>query len=114
MWKLPMYGCTDPTPCIEFEDEAHAYAMSNGFSGLDPSIASCYYDNRYWVMWKLPMYGCTDPMQVVGEIKAAVAAMPDCFIRLVGFDNIKQVQCASLLVHRPYNAPNCAVNNRQV
>merc|ERR1711881_306656 len=47
------------TPCVEFENGEHAYADGHGWSGLDSSINSGYYDNRYWVMWKLPMYGCT-------------------------------------------------------
>merc|ERR1719218_153944 len=49
------------TPCVEFENGEHAYADGHGWSGLDSSINSGYYDNRYWVMWKLPMYGCTNP-----------------------------------------------------
>ena len=28
---------------------------------------------------------------------------PECFIRVAGFDNIKQVQCSSFLAHRPTN-----------
>merc|ERR1711998_699359 len=89
------------TPCIEFEDEAHAYADTHGWSGLDSSINAGYYDNRYWVMWKLPMFGCTDSSDVLKEIKACATAFPDCFARVVGFDAMKQVQCVSFLVYRP-------------
>ena len=66
------------TPCIEFEDSEHAYADGHGWSGLDSSINSGYYDNRYWVMWKLPMYGCTNPEEVVAEIKMCTKVFPDC------------------------------------
>jgi ribulose-bisphosphate carboxylase small chain len=102
------------TPCVEFEDEAHAYADGHGWSGMDSSINAGYYDNRYWVMWKLPMYGCQNTDEVLAEVKAATKAFPDCYIRVAGFDNIKQVQCASFLVHRPASGAACAVDNRQV
>merc|ERR1711966_281014 len=62
-------------PCIEFEGAGKGYC-----------------DNRYWVMWKLPMYGCTSPDEVLAEVRACTRAFPDCFIRVAGFDNIKQVQ----------------------
>ena len=89
------------TPCLEFEDPAHAYTDGHGNSGLDSSINTNYYDNRYWVMWKLPMYGCNDPSEVLTEVKACVKAFPNCYVRCAGFDNIKQVQCHSFLVYRP-------------
>jgi ribulose-bisphosphate carboxylase small chain len=101
------------TPCIEFEDAEHAYADSHG-PHLDSSINALYYDNRYWVMWKLPMYGCQNTDEVLVEIKAAVKAFPDCYIRVAGFDNIKQVQCASFLVHRPKGGAARDISDRQV
>ena len=90
-------------PCIEFEGAGKAYCDTHGWSGLDSSINAGYYDNRYWVMWKLPMYGCTSPDEVLAEVRACTRAFPDCFIRVAGFDNIKQVQCSSFLAHRPAN-----------
>merc|ERR1712205_174031 len=65
------------TPCLKFEDPAHAYTDGHGNSGLDSSINTNYYDNRYWVMWKLPMYGCNDPSEVLTEVKACVKAFPN-------------------------------------
>ena len=90
-------------PCIEFEGAGKAYCDTHGWSGLDSSVNAGYYDNRYWVMWKLPMYGCTSPDEVLADVRACTRAFPDCFIRVAGFDNIKQVQCSSFLAHRPAN-----------
>lgn len=42
-------------------------------------------------MWKLPMFGCTDPSQVLGEIRACESAFPNAYIRIVAFDNVRQV-----------------------
>ena len=102
------------TPCIEFESADKAYADSHGWTNMDYSVNAGYYDNRYWVMWKLPMYGCTNPEEVLAEIRSCTRAFPECFIRVAGFDNIKQVQCSSFLAHRPSNDRTFApVNGRQ-
>ena len=102
------------TPCLEFEDPEHAYCDGHGWSGLDSSINTNYYDNRYWVMWKLPMYGCNSADEVLAEVKACVKAFPDCYVRCAGFDNIKQVQCHSFLVYRPKSGAAREIADRQV
>ena len=102
------------TPCIEFEDSAHAYTDGHGWANMDTSINAGYYDNRYWVMWKLPMYGCQNPDEVIAEINTCIKCFPDCYVRVAGFDNIKQVQCSAFLAHRPASEAACAVDQRQV
>jgi ribulose-bisphosphate carboxylase small chain len=92
------------TPCIEFAMPENAYTPDHGFSGIESSASAGYYDNRYWTMWKLPMFGCTDPSQVLGEIEACKRAFPGAYVRICGFDNIKQVQTISFLVQRPVPA----------
>uniref|UniRef100_A0A0D6R8I3 Ribulose bisphosphate carboxylase small subunit, chloroplastic n=1 Tax=Araucaria cunninghamii TaxID=56994 RepID=A0A0D6R8I3_ARACU len=91
------------TPCLEFSDADGAYVKSTNvvrFNNMSPG----YYDNRYWSMYKLPMFGCTDPGQVLNEIDNATRAFPDAYIRICGFDSIRQTQCVSFLVHRPPSA----------
>lgn len=60
-----------------------------------------YYDGRYWTMWKLPMFGCTDSSQVLKELEEAKKANPNSFIRIIGFDNVRQVQCISFIAYKP-------------
>ena len=55
-------------------------------------------------MYKLPMFGCTDSSQVLKEIENAKKAFPDAYIRIVAFDNVRQVQVGGFLVHRPASA----------
>jgi len=77
--------------------------------------AQNYYDNRYWTMWKLPMFGCTDASQVLKEVSNATLAFPNAYVRLVAFDNQKQVQCMGFLVQRPKNAAEyCPIEKRSV
>ncbi|KAF2907485.1 hypothetical protein DAI22_12g100701 [Oryza sativa Japonica Group] len=56
-----------------------------------------YYDGRYWTIWKLPMFGCSDNSQVIKELEEAKKAYPDAFIHIVGFDNVRHVQCISFI-----------------
>lgn len=47
------------------------------------------------------MFGCTDGSQVLAEVQNCRRAFPDAYIRMVGFDPIRQVQVAGFLVNRP-------------
>lgn len=77
------------------------------------AVTPGYYDNRYWTMWKLPMFGCTDASSVFQEIQECSDTFPNAYIRLVAFDNIKQVQILCFLVHRPENDSSyCTLDNR--
>jgi ribulose-bisphosphate carboxylase small chain len=60
-----------------------------------------YYDGRYWSMWKLPLFGAKDSSQVLSEINEAQKAYPESFIRVIGFDNVRQVQIVSFIVKKP-------------
>ncbi|KAF4356512.1 hypothetical protein CsatB_002799 [Cannabis sativa] len=81
-------------PCLEFEvGEAFVYREHNRSPG--------YYDGRYWTMWKLPMYGCTDATQVLKEVEEASKEYPDAHVRIIGFDNVRQVQCISFIAYKP-------------
>eukprot|EP00240_Pyramimonas_obovata_P001842 CAMPEP_0118929798 /NCGR_PEP_ID=MMETSP1169-20130426/6693_1 /TAXON_ID=36882 /ORGANISM="Pyramimonas obovata, Strain CCMP722" /LENGTH=453 /DNA_ID=CAMNT_0006872053 /DNA_START=15 /DNA_END=1376 /DNA_ORIENTATION=- len=104
----------DWTPCVEFAVPENALTDNHGTSGIVSSASCGYYDNRYWTMWKLPMFGCTDSNQVLAEISACVRAFPTAYIRVCGFDPIKQVQVTSMLVHRPPSEPAIPVNQRSV
>jgi ribulose-bisphosphate carboxylase small chain len=102
------------TPCLEFSEAELAY-ISSASTGRMGAVTSNYFDNRYWTMWKLPMFGCTDPVQVLREIDNATKAFPNAYIRMCAFDASRQVQVASMLVHRPAAAKEWRpVNQRQV
>ncbi|XP_022770042.1 ribulose bisphosphate carboxylase small chain 3B, chloroplastic-like [Durio zibethinus] len=81
-------------PCVEFETEG-------GFVYRENHRSPGYYDGRYWTMWKLPMYGCTDAAQVLKEVDECKKEYPDAFIRIIGFDNRRQVQCISFIAYKP-------------
>uniref|UniRef100_A0A0E0MLJ3 Ribulose bisphosphate carboxylase small subunit, chloroplastic n=2 Tax=Oryza punctata TaxID=4537 RepID=A0A0E0MLJ3_ORYPU len=83
-------------PCLEFSKVGFVYRENHRSPG--------YYDGRYWTMWKLPMFGCSDATQVLKELEEAKKAYPDAFVRIIGFDNVRQVQCISFIAYKP---PGC-------
>ncbi|XXG83777.1 hypothetical protein AAC387_Pa10g1458 [Persea americana] len=84
-------------PCLEFDKIGFVYRENHRSPG--------YYDGRYWTMWKLPMFGCTDSTQVLKEVEECKKFYPNYFIRIIGFDNKRQVQCISFIAYKPPNAP---------
>ncbi|CAN6444966.1 unnamed protein product [Victoria cruziana] len=80
-------------PCLEFSDVGVVYREH----GSLPT----YYDGRYWTMWKLPMFGCTDAGQVLRELAEVKKEYPNCYVRIIGFDNVRQVQCISFIAYKP-------------
>ncbi|KAJ0507500.1 putative ribulose-bisphosphate carboxylase [Helianthus annuus] len=52
-------------------------------------------------MWKLPMFGCTDSAQVMKELGECKKEYPQAWIRIIGFDNVRQVQCISFIASKP-------------
>ncbi|XP_054786916.1 ribulose bisphosphate carboxylase small subunit, chloroplastic-like [Prosopis cineraria] len=85
-------------PCLEF-------TLGNAFVYRENHKSPGYYDGRYWTMWKLPMFGCTDAIQVVKELDEAVKTNPTSHVRIIGFDNVRQVQCISFIAYRPPPPP---------
>ncbi|KAI3761033.1 hypothetical protein L1987_51438 [Smallanthus sonchifolius] len=81
-------------PCLEFE-------LEHGFVYRENHRSPGYYDGRYWTMWKLPMFGCTDSSQVLKELEECKKEYPISWIRIIGFDNVRQVQCISFIAHKP-------------
>ncbi|MCL8600333.1 ribulose-1,5-bisphosphate carboxylase small subunit [Proteus mirabilis] len=81
-------------PCLEFE-------LEHPFVSRDNNRSPGYYDGRYWVMWKLPMFGCTDSSQVLKEVDECKKTYPTAHIRIIGFDNVRQVQCISFIAYKP-------------
>ncbi len=55
----------------------------------------------FWTMWKLPMFGSVSVQEVLNEIRECRSEYPNSYIRVIGFDNIKQCQTVSFIVHKP-------------
>lgn len=59
---------------------------------------------HYWTLWKLPLFGVADAAVVLAELEQCRAANPTAYIRLNGYDAVRQGQVMSFVVHRPAEA----------
>ncbi|KAM3363213.1 hypothetical protein P3S68_018067 [Capsicum galapagoense] len=75
--------------------------VQHGFVYREHRKSPGYYGGRYWTMWKLPMFGCTDATKVLNEVQEAKKAYPQAWVRIIGFDNIHQVQCINFMAYKP-------------
>jgi len=55
----------------------------------------------YWTMWKLPLFNARSVQEVLTEVQACRSEYNNCYVRVVGFDNIKQCQAVGFIVHKP-------------
>ncbi|MDF5732074.1 MAG: ribulose bisphosphate carboxylase small subunit [Rhizonema sp. PD38] len=55
----------------------------------------------YWTLWKLPLFGAKSTQEVLNEVQSCRSQYGNGYIRVVGFDNIKQCQILSFIVHKP-------------
>jgi ribulose-bisphosphate carboxylase small chain len=58
-------------------------------------------NDHYWTMWKLPLFGTEDPAVVLAELEACRQANPGAYIKVNGYDRVRQGQVASFVAARP-------------
>ena len=57
--------------------------------------------DHYWTMWKLPLFGVDDPAVVLAELDACGAANPAAYIKINGYDPVRQGQVVSFVASQP-------------
>ncbi|MBK8337130.1 MAG: ribulose bisphosphate carboxylase small subunit [Sterolibacteriaceae bacterium] len=71
--------------------------------GWNPAVEHTEPQNafdHFWYMWKLPLFGESDVTRILAEAEACHKANPDHHVRLIGYDNFKQSQGASMVIYR--------------
>jgi ribulose-bisphosphate carboxylase small chain len=58
-------------------------------------------EQHYWTLWKLPLFKARSVQEVMTEVDACRSDYRSCYIRVVGFDNVKQCQVLSFIIHKP-------------
>lgn len=60
--------------------------------------------DHHWTLWKLPLFSASSPQDVLNEVRECRSEYSNCYIRVIGFDNLKQCQMVSFIVHKPSNS----------
>jgi ribulose-bisphosphate carboxylase small chain len=77
------------------------YFLKNGWvPGIEYS-ASPTPELAYWGWWKLPMFSASSSQELQVELDACKDAHPNAYIRITAYDNIRQCQVMSFVVHVP-------------
>lgn len=61
--------------------------------------------DHYWTLWNLPLFEVREPEKVLAELEACRDANPRAYVRVNGYDPIRQGQAAAFVAHRPEGAP---------
>jgi ribulose-bisphosphate carboxylase small chain len=77
------------------------YILDSGFIPAVEFSEDSEPTQHYWTLWKLPLFNATTTNEILGEVKACRSEYANNYIRVVGFDNIKQCQVLSFIVHKP-------------
>ncbi len=57
--------------------------------------------DHYWTMWKLPLFSTEDAAAVLAELDSCRQAHPDAYIKINGYDPVRQGQVVSFVAIRP-------------
>ncbi len=57
--------------------------------------------DHYWTMWKLPLFSTGDTAAVLAELEACRQAHPAAYIKINGYDAVRQGQVVSFVAIQP-------------
>jgi ribulose-bisphosphate carboxylase small chain len=60
--------------------------------------------DHYWTLWGLPLFGVGDPEDVLRALTDCRAANPGAYVRVNGYDRIRQGQVVSFVACQPSEA----------
>jgi len=90
-----------PTFTMEQIEKQIQYFLDNDWvvgieytSQPDPALA-------FWDWWKLPLFNTRSVDEIMSEIETCKSKNPESYVRLTSYDNIRQTQVMSFVVHRP-------------
>jgi ribulose-bisphosphate carboxylase small chain len=84
----------------QIEKQIQYFLNNGGVVGIEfssqpgPALA-------FWDWWKLPLFNLRTVNEIMGEIEACQAEHTETYIRITSYDNARQSQAMSFVVHRP-------------
>ena len=76
------------------------YIVSKGWNPAIEHVEPARAMDNFWYMWKLPMFGEGNVDAILKEAAACRKANPKNHVRLIGYDNLRQTQGASMVIYR--------------
>ncbi len=84
----------------EIEAQINYIIQNNWIPGIEytenPGL-----DNSYWFFWKLPLFDARKAGDVMRELQACRKANPEAYVKITGYDNIRQGQILAFVAYKP-------------
>ena len=98
--KLETFSYLPPMSTDQMTRQIRSILARKLVVGIEFTSAPDPHDH-YWTMWKLPLFGASDPGAVLAELDACRRANPDAYIKINGYDPVRQGQVVSFVASRP-------------
>jgi ribulose-bisphosphate carboxylase small chain len=77
------------------------YMLSQGYIPAIEFEENPKPSDHHWTLWKLPLFEARSTQEVLNEVRECRSEYPNYYVRVIGFDNIRQCQTVSFIVHKP-------------
>jgi len=98
--KLETFSYLPELSAEQLEREIRSILARHLVVGIEFSRAPDPRDH-YWAMWKLPLFDTDDAGTVLAELESCRRANPDAYIKINGYDAVRQGQVVSFVASRP-------------
>jgi ribulose-bisphosphate carboxylase small chain len=98
--KLETFSYLPELSAKQIGDQIRSILAQGLVIGIEFSVAPDPRDH-YWTLWKLPLFDVGDPAVVLAELDACRQANPAAYVKINGYDPVRQGQVASFIFCRP-------------
>ncbi|HXP20990.1 MAG TPA: ribulose bisphosphate carboxylase small subunit [Streptosporangiaceae bacterium] len=98
--RLETFSYLPELSAEQIADQVRSIVARRLVVGIEFSHAPDPY-NHYWTLWKLPLFDIDDPAAVLAELEACRQANRDAYIKVNGYDPVRQGQVVSFVASRP-------------
>ena len=92
------------------------YGLNKGYAWSVEYTDDPHPRNTFWEMFGNPMFDIADAAGVMGELAECRKTFPNCYFRLMAFDNTRGVEsiAMSFIVNRPEQEPGFALERQEL
>ncbi len=98
--KLETFSYLPELTAEQLDRQISSILARNLVVGIEFSAAPDPRDH-YWTMWKLPLWDTADTGAVLRELESCRQSHPDAYIKVNGYDPMRQGQVVSFVARRP-------------
>src|ERR1022692_2353678 len=98
--RLETFSYLPELSAVQIADQIRSIVGQGLVVGIEFSAAPDPRDH-YWTMGNLPLFDVADPAVVLAELDACRQANPAAYVKINGYDPVRQGQAPSFIFCRP-------------